>query len=224
MTSDARPIDMPQAVRTLQATGRLGLQGAPSPGTRALRVLTLSLTVLVVIVAVGSIVFFVVAPVVGVKLGVASYLGFLSVLAMLVVLLLWLRSALRRQNRYAQAERLPVEIDARGLTLRGVGPVPWTDVAPAQYDWVHVSSGNAYQRRALMHLTESGLVAVNRHLPDELRARLGPASGLFANRHHRWISVPRARGISEKEMIELINRARAMFLGRREPQRGGGTS
>ncbi|MFF2653908.1 hypothetical protein [Streptomyces sp. NPDC058045] len=202
-----------QAVHSVQTTGGVMLKGAPSSDTGALRVLTTVLIGLVLTVAVGGLVFVPIALTSGVRFTVASVFGIITVYALLAALVARLVFARRGQGRYAEIERLPVSLDAAGLTLRGVGPIPWGDFAPAQYDLVINKSSGNYTRRAILRLSDSGLIAVNQHLPAELRERLGPSGNIW-DRRHRWIAVPGVEALHEREVMQLINWVQTVYLGR----------
>jgi len=204
---------MSQAVHALQTTGRVRLTGAPALRSSVRRGLYSVLLVLVAVLGVGGLAVVIGAALAGARFTAASVAGLFSALALLAGGFVLLVRRRHRQGRYVEAERLPIEIDARGLTVRGVGPVPWHHLQPAQYDLIRSESDNAYERRAISYLTQPGLVAVNQQLPPEARLRLGPPYGLVGDRHHRWVDLPSAEGISEPEMIELLNWARQSFLG-----------
>ncbi len=203
---------MQGALQQLRATGRVRLHGHPAWTSRLLRGLTLVLVGLIALVAVGGLAFGVVVIATGaVEVTAATILGLAMALAMLTLLMalvLWWRRSL---NRYAQVELLPVVLDASGLTLRGVGPIPWWDFWPAEHRMVPAEHDSGYTRRAVMLLTPSGFHNVNVGLPEHLRSRISPAHGPFWNKRHEWIYVPGVAGLGEGEVMGLINTARAMY-------------
>lgn len=214
-------MDAARALHILRTTGQLHLTGAPSPGQVAARQLLTVLKVIVVILIVGCVVAFV-GLAVGGAIGVFSAPGeklitFGVIAAVLGAALIVILISIRHLRRVSSVARLPVEFDARGLTLRGVGPVPWTDFEPARVRMVQSRSDGAHYRAVIMPLTPSGLNAVNGRLPGPLRDRLGEVSGgLFSgNIGHRWIIAPSSVELHERDMIELINTARAEFIARR---------
>ena len=212
MTGHEQRHPVAQAAHAIQVAGHVQLPGAPALRTKVLGVLIVILMILVALLACGGVVFAAAAFMTGVRLTIATLIGLITVLGLLTVVFLCLVSTKRRQARYKQAEGLPVRLEARGLTLRGVGPIPWSDFEPARYTMVRSSSDNAYERRALMPLAPSGMTTVNQRLPHELRTLLSPRYGVLGNRHHRWIWVPGVAGISEPDVMELINWTRALFL------------
>lgn len=214
-------MDAARALQILRTTGRLRLPGAPSPGQVAVRRLLAALTVIVIVLIlvciIGSIGLALV-PFVGLgsnRTELVIMFGVIAaILGAVLVVLVVSRRNLRRVRGVA---RLPVELDARGLTLRGVGPVPWSDFEPARVEMVQKRSDGNYARAVIMPLTRSGMVAVNERLDPALRGRLGEVSGglLTGGAAHRWIVAPSSADLGERDMIELVNTARAGFLGRR---------
>ena len=206
---------MQGALQQLRTTGMVRLPGSPAWTSRLLRGLTLVLAGLIGLVAVGGLVVGVVVIATGaVEVTAATIVGMVMVLAMLAALMalvLWWRRSL---NRYAQVEHLPVVLDASGLTLRGVGPIPWWDFGPAEHRMVPSEHSDGYTRRAVMVLTRSGFHNVNVALPEQLRSRICPAHGPFWNKRHEWIYVPGVAGLGEGEVMDLINTARAMHSSR----------
>lgn len=208
---------MQGTLQQLRTTGMVRLPGTPARTSRLLRGLTLVLVVLIGLVGIGGLGFGVVAIATGaVEVTAATIMGMVMVLAMmagLMALVLWWRRSL---GRYAQVENLPLVIDASGLTLRGIGPIPWWDFGPAEHRMVPAEHDDGYTRRAVMTLTRSGFHNVNVVLPEHLRSRISPAHGPFWNKRHDWIYVPGVAGLGEGEVMDLINTARAMY-GSRPP-------
>lgn len=209
-----------RAAQTLQAAGRVSLPGAPSRGSGLMRGLLAVMLGLLCLVAVGGVGAAVFAAAMGARVIVPMFAGLGAVLVLVALLFLLLRRARRRQTAYADAEHLPVEIDARGLTLRGVGPVPWHHFAPPRVESLVPRGTGASRSRAVMRLTDAGLATVNEHLAPDLRGRLGPAQGLGTVRIHRWIELPSTAGMNEAEMIQLLTEAQRTFLARPVEQPG----
>lgn len=209
------------AAHALRMRGSVSLPGTSDGQAGALKALYSVLIGLLLLLVVGGLVFAVIAAASGVRFTGATVFGILMVEAVLVGLAARMIANRRRQRRFLEAERLPVVIDARGLGLRGVGPIPWQDFLPARHEWVRAKSSGSYQRRALMPLSESGLVGVNERLPAELRHRVGP-SGTIRDRRCRWIQLPGVEGMHEREVMALVNLAHAMFLGYPGGAPGGG--
>lgn len=201
-----------QALNSLQTTGVARLPGAPATWSRVMRWLFIVLMGLVCLLIVGVPVFAVLMwdEIEGTATA-ATVFGFVSVLAMAGGLLAWVVSGYRRHARFAEQERQDVTLEARGLTLRGVGPLPWRDFGRAEHKMVRAEHDSGWVRWAVMPLTPTGLVGVNELMPVELRPQVSPASGAFWRRTHRWIYVPGVEGMSQREVMALINSAREMF-------------
>ena len=204
---------MNAAWAAVQGAGWVSLPGAPAVWSSAMRWLFLVLMVLVGLLAVGGLVSVPFALVSGVEVTAATVFGFLGVYAMLAVLATLISVGYRRQKRYREVERRAVIIEARGITLRGVGPIPWRDFGPAQHRMVRNEHSDGWVRRAVMPLTASGFVGVNQRLDPALRERISPATGPFWNRTHRHIYVPGVEGMRQGEVMWLINAAHRMFGG-----------
>lgn len=200
------------AWRTLRQTGQVSLPGAPAIWSGAMRWMFLILMGMVAVAALAPLVVIPIAVIGGVEISVFTVfavLGFYLMLAAVGVLLVF---GYRRQTRYLALERRPVVLEARGLTLRGVGPIPWQDVGPAEHRMVRNENSEGYVQRAVMPLTATGLAAVNEHLTPELRARISPATGPIWNRTHRHVYVPGVEGMGQGEVMGLLNAAHRMFL------------
>src|SRR5699024_12538047 len=61
---------------------------------------------------------------------------------------------LRRQERFRDTERQPVLLEPRGLTLRGIGPIPWADFGPAEKKMVPAERNEGYALRSEEHTSE----------------------------------------------------------------------
>lgn len=179
----------------------------------AMRWLFLVLLALVALLAVGGLVAIPFALASGAEVTAATVLGFFGVYAMLAVMATLIGVGYRRQKRYRAVERQDVVLEAGGITLRGVGPIPWRDFGPAQHRMVRNEHSDGLVRRAVMPLTASGFAGVNQRLAPALRVRISPATGPFWNRTHRHIYVPGVEGMRQGEVMWLINAAHQMFGG-----------
>lgn len=201
------------AMRELHVTGRVQLPGRPALWSRVTRGLTLVLLLLIGVAGCAGLVGMLAAAVNGsVRITAITVMSMIMVAAMLagmVALVLWWRRSL---SRYAEVERSPVVLEASGLTLRTIGPIPWWDFGPAEYRMVPAEHNSGYTRRAVMRLTPSGFHGVNVLLPAHLRSRVSPVHGPIWNRRHEWIYVPGVDGLSQREVMDLINAARALFM------------
>lgn len=203
-----------QAWDTLQATGRICLEGEPASWSKALKSLVIVLLGLIGLLAVGVFVGFPVLIFTGMEVSAGSVFGFLGCLAMLTAMGSLVLHWHRVRNRYREVESLPVILDANGLTLRGVGPIPWQDFGLAEHQMVRAEHDSSYTRRAVMPLTAAGYHNVNQLLAYELRPRVSPATGSIRNRHHPNIYVPGVAGMKTSEVMWLINSARSLFTAR----------
>lgn len=200
-----------QALDTLRASQTVVLQGKPAKWSNTVRVLLYVLIGVVVLLGIGSIVVTAWVASASGRVGVFTIIGPLIVCAMVAAFVVWIRRGLSSQNEYREHEAESVTLNAHGLTLRGVGPIPWVDFGPAGRRLVPAERNSGYTPRAVMELTPSGSVNVNERLAPDLRARLSPPIGPSWNRHHRYIYVPGVEGLSQREVIQLINAGRDMF-------------
>lgn len=124
--------------------------------------------------------------------------------------LVWWRY-FRWRKKYAELpEEVPVTMDPSGLTMRGVGPIPWSDFGPAAYKLLPAEFGRGHSTSAVLPLTERGMVMVNQHMPPHLSQRVTPIR--VAGRPYRYLDVPGIRGLSQHEVMELIHAAHRMFV------------
>lgn len=210
------PTAFQRALTSLPTTDVARMPGQPAGWSRVTKWLFLALigivSLLPVVVVVLSVVMWD-----EVEVTVATILGLVGVLVMAAGLLTLVVFGYRRHVRFCEVERQDVTLEAHGLTLRGVGPIPWQDFGPAQHRMVRSEHGSGYVRRAVMPLTPSGLVTVNECTLQSVRGRISPATGPFWNRHHRWIYVPRVEGMRQNEVMQLINTAHGTFGGQAAP-------
>ena len=210
------PVSLQWARNELRMTGQLRLPGAPALWSSALRVLIMVLIVMVGLLGAGGLVaVIVVMATETVQVTPATIFGVIGVYAMLTGLMVLLLMVRRTRGRFRDLERSDVVLEPRGLTLRGVGPIPWHDFGPAAHRMVSAEHDSGYTRRAVMELTHSGQINVNRRLPSHLRSRVSPPIGPIWARYHRWIYVPGVDGLGQTEVMELINTAHSMFTGYR---------
>lgn len=196
------------ALRILHEHGRVHLPGAPSvPLRRALRRSRIATWCVFCVAGVGPVLF-----VVGlllydvgiwaalIPLGAAfAALGTLTGVIYLLVGLSW-RSRIR-------SEHLPVIIEPAGLSMRGVGPIPWADLAPPT--WRTILVKNDFGGHCpVMPLTEQGFRHVNAQ-PAAWKTLVGPRPYL------RWTIpvalVPGIEGFTTAEAMDLLGAAHARF-------------
>ena len=146
--------------------------------------------------------------------------GYITSLGLITGLFFLIRHGMRRQEQFRDTERQPVVLEPRGLTLRGIGPIPWADFGPAVKKMVPAERDEGYALRAVMPLSTSGLFNVNERTPHKMRDRISPAMGPFWNRHHRYIYVPGIEGLNQSEVMYLINVAHELHARIRPPHPG----
>ncbi len=132
--------------------------------------------------------------------GFAAFLGLFS-----AALLLLLRPLYRR---HVGPELEPVTLSAAGMTLRGIGPIPWADVFPPEMRRVTTRQpiGGILP---VMPLTEAGRArAIASHRP----LVVGPQPYLHFG--IPFLRLPGIEGFSEEETLELFGRAHGTFLAR----------
>lgn len=207
--------DVNQAWATLQATGRVSLQGAPAFWSKSMSVLIKVLFVFVGLLFVLVIAGFFIAVSSGAVDSAASIAGFAGGLILPVLLggLVYGRWH-RQRSTYREYEEQPVVLEAAGLTLRGLGPIPWHDFGMAQRQIVRAEHDSESVWRAVLPLTQSGFHIVNQVLAAELRDRIAPVAGIPFDRAYRNVYVPGVEGMKLKDVMWLINSARKFFQGR----------
>lgn len=204
-----------QAMTTLHHTGRVSLPGKAAIWSSTMRVLFIILFAMIGVVGIGGTIVVVVVSLNDPSIGLVPIFALIPGLLMLGGVTALLVYSSRKRRRYRATEAEPVIIDPNGLTMRGVGPIPWMDFGFAQHKMVPAEHDEGYVRRAVMELSPSGLYNVNERTPPEIREQISPAMGPFWNRHHRYIYVPSVEGLKNKEVIELINAGHRLFAGRR---------
>jgi len=205
-------IDVNQAWATLQSTGHVSLPGETAGWSNASKWLSAVLIGLIAVLAVGFVIGLPLFFAMNGGLFPGSILGVIGGLAMLVALGLIVRNWRRRGKQHQVVETQPVILEATGLTLRGVGPIPWQDFGMAERRMVPAEHDSGYILRAVMPLTASGFHNVNQLLPPELRDRISPASGPMWNRQYSNIYVSGVSGLKTDEVMWLINSARELFV------------
>lgn len=203
---------MQQTMNDLHNTGYVSLPGAPARWSNLTGVLAKVLLGLIGVVAIGGVVVVLIMVINGTFPGGAALFGVFGVLVMLGGLgtLVWLWN--RRQNSYRDLERQPVIMEPRGLTLRGIGPIPWTDFGIAERRWVPAEQDDGWVRRSVMELTQQGFFNVNERTAPEMRRRISPPIGPVWNKHHRFVYVPGVEGLEQHEVMDLINAAHGLFI------------
>lgn len=195
------------ALRQLATRGSVTLPGAQSRASRRWERQWLT----AVLVYAGAGVLGIVAIVVGIFLRDVGAWGLLAVVGGMVAflgltsgtLMLALHPVYRR---HVGPELEPVTLSPAGITLRGVGPIPWTDVFPPEV------------RRVRTRQPIGGILPVML-LTDAGRARatasprplvIGPQPYLRYGIH--YLRLPGIAEFSEEDTVELFGRARAMFV------------
>lgn len=199
-----------EALAQLHRSGSVTLNGAPAGWSRVTRVLFIVLMVLIAILIVGAVIGVIVGGLSGVPL-MPMGIGAVTGIGLFVGMFFLVRAGHRSKRRYLEIEREPVILDPRGITLRGVGPIPWAHFGPAGRIMVPAEHSSGRILRAVMSLTPPGLEAVNHHLHPDLRERVSPSVGTFWRHHHDYVYVPGVEGMSEGEVIQIINAAHQMF-------------
>jgi len=121
----------------------------------------------------------------------------------------WGLAAILGQTMAARlrAERLPVAIDRRGTTLRGIGPVPWGDVAAPERVRVRVKNDIGGEC-TVMPLTPIGYARVNAHAATN-KNLVGPKPYLRFD--VPYLLLPGVEGLTEDEVLHLFRAAHERF-------------
>src|SRR5699024_7597027 len=207
--------NLQQALNTLQQTGKVSLPGAPAAWSSPQRLSWKVMLVMVAEAASGGPVAVIVLGFAGTGIGFGTIFGMVTGIIMLVGVVLVLQYGARRHKTFQSAETQPVIIDARGLTMRGIGPIPWADFGPSQHGMVPAEQRDGSVRRAVMELTPSGLYNVNERTAPEMRIRISPPAGPFWNQRHRYVYLPGVDGLREQEVIEPIHTGHRPYGGTR---------
>lgn len=196
------------AARIIAQGGPVTLPGAPGVYTRWTRRMLMLLIGLIVLLVIGGVTALIIFRE-EVTFAAGTWFGLAMAPLLFGFLLWWITRALRVRNAFDAAEREPVTIAPAGLTMRGVGPVPWTDVGPAEHRMVASEHETGYSRRAVLMLTPSGLHNVNERLAPDLRPLIGGGTGglLTGGPTRRYLTLPAVQGMSAGEVMQLINLA-----------------
>lgn len=209
------PSYVASALRTLHAVGRVTLPGRiADPHLRLRRRRKIIDTVCAVICGLGllgPLAGFLlrdrdIAPVL-VGIGVPLFIGGLISTIVMVAMSKGLQSRMR-------AETQPVTIDAQGIRLRGIGPIPWSDVYPPQYLKV-TTRGDVNGMCAVMPLSPQGYARVNSY-PYVQTQLVGPK--LYYRASVPYLLLPGIAGVSEAGSINLFRVAYEMFSPGPDPR------
>lgn len=131
--------------------------------------------------------------------------GFLSFAGIVAAAATWIST--RMWSGRLRAEREPVVIDRTGITLRGIGPVPWSGLSPPEHRRIVVKN-DIGGFCAVMPLTAQGIELV-RQQPGWWQLRVGPRPYL----HWRvpCLLLPGIEGLSEDETMRLFALAHQRF-------------
>lgn len=133
----------------------------------------------------------------------ALALGLIPLLALLGGLWYWL-------GRIAAREGQPVVISPAGLTVKGVGPVPWRHLMPPEVQWQRVQHDSGHERVPVMPFTAEGL-AHAQQLPPGQRQQLS-GRGTLVSPPPPVVRLPKSiRGFSPDEYLSLLAEARDVF-------------
>lgn len=198
------------ALQSLHQSGRVVLPGAAAAYSNTVRGWMIGVLVFVSLIPLGMLLlaFLLIFATGSLIAGIVVFL--VLVLAPLAFAsLVWWRYFRWRRKYGELVEEVPVSMDADGLTMRGVGPIPWSDFGPAMYRRLPAEFGRGVSATAVLPLTQRGVTTLNQHVPPELSQRLAPIR--IAHRAHRYLDVPGIQGLSEREVIDLINTAHNKF-------------
>lgn len=131
--------------------------------------------------------------------------GFLIVFSIILALIGVLSVQLTKDRVRAASE--PVTLDETGIRLRGIGPIPWLDVAPPQIQRIWTKN-DIHGWCAVMPLTRSGWERVNR-TPGMPAALIGPRP--YLHLFVPYLLVPGIEGFSQEETVELFRFAHEHF-------------
>lgn len=198
------------ALQSLHQSGRVVLPGAPAAYSNTVRGWMIGVLVFVSLLPLGLLLLAFLLCVATGSLIAGIVIFFVLVLAPLAfAVLVWWRY-FRWRKKYAELpEEVPVTMDTSGLTMRGVGPIPWSDFGPAMHKLLPAEFGRGVSATAILPLTERGVATFNQYVPLELSQRVTPIR--IAHRAHRYLDVPGIQGLSEREVMDLINTAHYKF-------------
>lgn len=195
------------ALAALHARGAVQLPGRPSDLTsRWLRRRRIALAVMAGVAVLG-----VAALATGIAL---AHVGAWALVAVLGAALLFvggvsaglLLFATRLLRDRVRSERLPVVLGPDGVVLRGIGPIPWGDLAPPVSQRILVKN-DIGGTGAFMPLTPVGRERANAH-PTWWTQRVGPRPYLHVEVSH--LLLPGIDGLTEADTMDLFRAAHAM--------------
>ncbi|NWN88437.1 MAG: hypothetical protein HLX51_07840 [Micrococcaceae bacterium] len=202
------------AMHVLHQTGQVYLPGAPVVWTDTAKNFLLASVIfasLIGVLGLGGFVFAVITAVVAGSLALFLVFGIFSLFPVVFAVLVWLNYLRLQRHHPSGSEFQPVIIDARGLTMRGVGPIAWDDFLPPRYKIVSGEMRGS-QTRAVLPLTASGVSNLNSRLPSDVRNRLSPPGGLLGRRpNNRYMYVPGVDGLTPREMMDLLTAAYRVY-------------
>lgn len=134
--------------------------------------------------------------------------GMLAIVLLAAGVFAWIRYLRWRNNHATLPERVPVTMDAEGLTMRGVGPIDWANFAPAIDRPPGAASGRGSSAGAVLPLTDNGMQTLH-DMPPQLRHRITPFRVL--GWRHRYLELPGIQGLNQREVKDLINTAHRKF-------------
>lgn len=134
--------------------------------------------------------------------GIAAFLGLFAGLLLLIV---------GRLLPGRDARPGPVVLDATGVVLRGVGPIPWAHLGPPTRLTIY-SKNDVSGSMLVMPLTNAGVEGVAT-LPGTMQLAVGPKPYLELRVKH--LLLPGLEGFAEDEVVTLFAHAHARFSGAR---------
>lgn len=129
--------------------------------------------------------------------------GAVPLVAMLGGLWFWLGRQRRDESR-------PLVVAAAGLTVKGVGPVPWAHLLPPEVQWRQAEHDSSFRRLPVMPFTALGFAHLQSNVPAGQRR-------LLCGRDSRWgiqpavVRLPPVRGVGRDELVALLAEAHAHF-------------
>lgn len=199
------------ALQSLQQSGRVVLSGARAVYSDTARGWMIGVLVFVSLIPLGMLLFAVLLMVAtGSLIASLVIFGIMILPPLAFAGLVWWRFV-RWRRKYAELpENVPVTMDPNGLTMRGVGPIPWSCFGPAMHKLLPAEFGRGSSASAVLPLTERGIVMMNQYMPAHLSQRVTPIR--VAGRRYQYLDVPGIQGLSQREVMDLINTAHRMFV------------
>lgn len=185
-----------QARAELISTGTTSLQ----PSTAAVTVLRAMVGVLACVAVIGVVA---IGALTDVPIG-GALAGLVPLLAMLGGMWFWL-------GRQRGDEKRPLVVSPAGLTVKGVGPVPWIHLLPPEVQWQRAEHDSSYRRLPVMPFNGPGFAYLQSHLPPAQRRRLCGRKPLWGA-EPAVIRLPPVRGVGRDELIALLAEAHAHFI------------